>query len=610
MIAQSTIDQIKDRASLIEIAGEVLTLKRQGSGFVGLCPFHAEKSPSFHVRGDGSGYHCFGCGAAGNVLSFVMQYRGISFPEAVEDLASRYNIEIKREGRQQKSVSRLNKEIFYKLNQVAFEFFQSNLRIRDEVLFDYLKKRGLTKDAIHEFGIGAALSEWRALSEHLSKLDVGDDLLVQSGLVRRNPRGELYDTFRGRLIFPVWIDDKKISGFGGRLVPGWHPAGELKSLPKYLNSPESPVYQKHKIFYGLPQALKVLREENEIYLVEGYMDVVALSQSGVRNVLATCGTAVTTEHAKRLARLVPRVVLLFDGDDAGRSAAAKSFQVFLNSGIDVSAVFLDQKHDPDSFAKEHRANTRQALLGLKRRPLFDCYVLGLSEKYGANSITELGAAAKGKLSADLLSELKRIENGIEQRELVRRAAFLLQTDETLLLKSLDPGSVMPQAVSQERPQEVQAHIESIRAVDQLPAVDREVLISVIARKESLPDQVLRDAILCNGLQSETLSFIGALQAVLASELDSEEQKKEQIKHLLNEYGSSWIDLWKRSFRMSQEPDIDHNEVIKGCRQAIQKSNIIQELKALDLQISGCTNDSQLIQLNQEKLALARRLSTL
>ncbi|RIL02772.1 MAG: DNA primase, partial [Proteobacteria bacterium] len=348
IVAQESIEEIKEKANLVDIIGEAVSLKRRGSSYVGLCPFHAEKTPSFHVREE-KFYHCFGCGESGNVISFVMRFRGLSFPEAIEELAGRCGVQLKFEKSGRKNVPLADKQALFKVNALALAWFSAQLKSAPPQVKDYINSRSLTREALAAFAIGFAPKEWSALTTFLRARKVPDEMILRCGLARRSPKGDLFDVFRARIIFPIFSDSKRVAAFGGRIIPELLEKEALNQAPKYLNSPESPIYFKSKVLFGLPQALSAIQQEREVWIVEGYMDVIGMWQAGIRNAVATCGTALTSEHAKRLKLLVKKVILLFDGDDAGRGAAGKAYDAFLNSGIDVCAAFLPQGEDPDSF---------------------------------------------------------------------------------------------------------------------------------------------------------------------------------------------------------------------------------------------------------------------
>lgn len=602
MISQETIQAVKDRVSIVEIVSEVTALKRQGSSFVGLCPFHTEKSPSFNVRDDSGFYHCFGCGVSGGVIDFVMRMRGLSFPEAVEDLATRFGIEIKREGAKKAPSQDRNGAL--KINALAHEFFRQMLKQHTAVIKPYLTARGLTDEAIKVFSIGFAPLEWRALKDFLQQRKGAEQLAARFGLLKRNSQGELYDVFRGRVIFPITEDGRRILGFGGRLVPN---LSEDDKAPKYLNSSETPAYQKSKVMFGLPQAQQAIRECGFIYLVEGYMDVVGLWQAGVKNVLATCGTAVTELHIKRLARLSSRIVILFDGDDAGRRAAGKTFPIFLNSGVDVSAVFLPQGEDPDSIAKMKGEETSKFLSSAPQVTLLECFINNLCEKFGAIAIESLGAASKGQLCVELCKSLALVKNVVERGMLLERAALRLKV-RTQELESLMKGH------SPIKPQLKEVSVTATQtlvatSIMQLPKLDREILLCVMGQRE-LAHGVLQNPDICSAITPVTLHFIEGLISVMSTANDKSEETKEQLKAFLVSFGESWVQHWRRAHAMLSDKTVKLSLVFDECLKSVQKGKLNQTVKALEREMLTATDEQHKVRLAEEQVALRRRAANL
>jgi len=626
MISQETIDAIRERANLVDIVSETVQLKRQGSNLSGLCPFHSEKTPSFHIRGDGSYYHCFGCGASGNIFSFLMQTRGLSFPEAVEELASRYNITVRKSGADKKAKGGVNRQIFFKLNDLAQHFFRSSLKAAEPAVLQYLRERRISAEALDKFGIGYAPKTWNSLVKFLQNQKIDDETLINSGLVRRSPSGDLYDVFRGRLIFPIWVDTKRIVAYGARLIPALWQDDDAKSAPKYLNSPETPIYQKNKTFFGGPQALEGLRDKDEVFLVEGYMDVVGLWQAGVKNSLATCGTAVTENHAKRLSRLVKRVNVLFDGDKAGRAAAARCFGIFANSGLDVSCLFLGEGEDPDSLALKHGKNTYQELLALKKETLLDAFIDGALERYSAADAEGLGAASKGKLCEEVLSQISLVKNAVEKAELLQQASRRLRVEtgnlESLAasltvrkpsvvgpgLSDLGPGRGATAESNQTNAASKKQFVP--KKISELPAIDRQILTCVMVLKGELSSLVLRDPELCMGLDPLTLLFIDSFERIVSASYEQLEDKKERIRELLAQYGESWTLHWKTAYKMAQDEELSFKRMYEECKRTLAKTKLNQAVMELDSTLSSCRSDEERLLLAQEKLSLSKRLQSL
>ena len=353
-IPQTFIQELIARADVVDIVGRYVQLKKGGANFMGLCPFHGEKSPSFSVSPTKQFYHCFGCGKNGNAISFLMDHAGMSFVEAVHDLAQQYGMQVPEDeaSPQDRARAQEQREKQHTLSSVlekAGEAYRRNLKDAPGAVA-YLKGRGLSGEIAKQFGLGYAPEGWRSLASVFPSYD--DPLLVESGLVISNAEegGEekRYDRFRDRIMFPIRNIKGECIGFGGRVL------GDEK--PKYLNSPETPVFSKGRELYGLFEARAHLRDKGYVLVTEGYMDVVALAQLGFPNAVATLGTACTNDHVQKLFRFTDAVVFSFDGDTAGRRAARKALDGALPYASDVRNVkflFLPAEHDPDSYIREH-----------------------------------------------------------------------------------------------------------------------------------------------------------------------------------------------------------------------------------------------------------------
>lgn len=349
-IPQRFIDDLLGRVDVVEVVGERVQLKKAGRNFSGLCPFHQEKTPSFTVSADKQFYHCFGCGAHGNALRFLMEYDKLPFPEAVEQLAGRLGLDVPREGADDPRAQQREKKRKEGVNllEVAASFYRERLKMQEgQAAQRYLQGRGLSPDVMTTYGIGYAPGGWEALKQHLSAKGIGEPVQIEYGLlIHREDTGRTYDRFRDRVMFPIRDLRGRTIAFGGRVM------GDEQ--PKYLNSPETPVFHKGRELYGLYEARQATSKLEQLVMVEGYMDVVALAQYGIHNAVATLGTATTEDHLSRLFRLVSRVVFCFDGDRAGRQAASRALETALPQMIDgreARFLFLPEGDDPDSLVR-------------------------------------------------------------------------------------------------------------------------------------------------------------------------------------------------------------------------------------------------------------------
>ncbi|MCP5143566.1 MAG: DNA primase [Gammaproteobacteria bacterium] len=350
-IPQDFIDGLLGRVDIVDVVHRFVQLRQAGANYKGLCPFHEEKSPSFTVSQDKQFYHCFGCGAHGSAINFLMEFSGLGFVEAVEELAGIAGVEVPRESNADDAREDVSREL-YETNEAVARFFANALRhhpAHDRAV-DYLKKRGLSGTIARDFELGFAPPEWDGLLTTIGNDPPAVQRLLQLGLVLRNERNRVYDRFRDRVIFPIRDQRGRMVGFGGRIID----QGE----PKYLNSPESPIFHKGQELYGLHRARKAIRDQLRVIVVEGYMDVVALAQHGVDNAVATLGTATTVDHLQRLFRMSPEVVFCFDGDEAGRRAAWRallSALPLLTERRYVSFMFLPAGEDPDTLVRTQGA---------------------------------------------------------------------------------------------------------------------------------------------------------------------------------------------------------------------------------------------------------------
>ncbi|MEF8794457.1 DNA primase [Thiohalorhabdus sp.] len=404
-IPQFFIDDLLGRADIVEVIDEYVPLKKQGSNFKARCPFHEERTASFNVNPERQIFHCFGCGAGGNAIGFLMEYEHLRFPEAVRELAGRYGLEVpeeagapREETEKAEAGSGLDQATLAAANEKAARFFEYQLRNHPEAgaVHSYLRDRGIDGETAGRFRLGFAPAGWRNLLEALGTGQPSRKALEELGLtISRN--GSVYDRFRDRLMFPIRDRRGRVIAFGGRVMGD----GE----PKYMNSPEGPLFHKGRELYGLFEARQVLRQQESALVVEGYMDVIALAQAGVGNAVAPLGTALTADQLKLLLRTVPEVVLAFDGDSAGREAAWRSLETALpeaGRGRSLRFLFLPEGEDPDSLvraegAESFRARSDQAV------PLFEFLIQGLKERVnlsapeGRDRLLELAGPLYGRI---------------------------------------------------------------------------------------------------------------------------------------------------------------------------------------------------------------------
>ncbi|WP_122445739.1 DNA primase [Pseudomonas viridiflava] len=402
LIPQSFIDDLLNRTDIVDVVSSRVQLKKTGKNFSACCPFHKEKTPSFSVSPDKQFYYCFGCGAGGNALGFIMDHDNLDFPQAVEDLAKAAGMEVPREqGVKGQKPRQPTDSPLYPLLTAAAEFYRQSLKNHPtrKAAVDYLKGRGLSGEIARDFGLGFAPPGWDNLYKHLSSDTLQQKVMIDAGLLIENAEtGKRYDRFRDRVMFPIRDSRGRVIAFGGRVL------GDDK--PKYLNSPETPVFHKGQELYGLFEARKYNRNLDEIIVVEGYMDVIALAQQGLRNAVATLGTATSEEHLKRLFRVVPNVLFCFDGDQAGRNAAWRALEATLSSlqdGRRARFLFLPEGEDPDTLVRSEGTDAFRARINQHAQPLADYFFEQLTKEADPRSLE--GKAHMATLAAPLIDKV-------------------------------------------------------------------------------------------------------------------------------------------------------------------------------------------------------------
>jgi len=419
-IPEHIIADIRDRVSIREVVEDYLTLKKDGANHKGLCPFHEEKTPSFKVH-EGKGiYKCFGCGASGNVFGFLMQVDGMSFPEAVERLAGRAGIELpKVELTPEQKQEEDDRGRLLTANEIAAEFYHKFLIEADAArpAREYLDSRGTSAETIARYRLGYSPPGWENLVAAVKGKGASQGELHRVGLIIESDRGGYYDRFRGRLMFPILDVQGRVRGFGGRLIE------DDKDQPKYINSPESPVYNKGSGFYGLYQAKESIRKRQRALVVEGYFDQIALDQAGINYAVATLGTALTANHARMLRRYSTDVFLVFDADEAGRRAAVRSLESFLASGVSPRIVVIPEGKDPDDFMRLRGADDFEKLLDASP-PLLSYYMDQLLAEAGDTPAEVARAVSE---AASMVGRVQdRIEQGMFAERLSRKSGVGLK----------------------------------------------------------------------------------------------------------------------------------------------------------------------------------------
>ena len=426
-IPPEIINDISSRLDIVELIREYVPLKQKGRNLQGLCPFHSEKTPSFTVSPDKQIFHCFGCGVGGNVFSFIMQKEGLTFPEAVEKLALKAGVNLPKEDLSPAQKTILEKKSrSYKINATAALYFQRNLMTpspESQRAIAYLKSRNITEETIEKFHLGLASSQWDGLINFFSKKGVRPQELVELGLALPNKQGNsFYDRFRNRIIFPIWDNDGKVIAFGGRVLDD--------SLPKYLNSPDTPLFNKSQHLYGIHLAKNTIRQEDLALIVEGYMDVIACHQQGLKNTVASLGTAFTQQQAKLLMRHTYQIAIIYDGDTAGSSATLRGLDILNDLGCDVKVVNLPQGQDPDDYLQANGSEKLKELIA-QGQGLIEYKLIKSMENVKFQSIM-----GKTKIMQKILPDLLGIKSPVVRAEAIKIVSEKLGITEANIIGEL------------------------------------------------------------------------------------------------------------------------------------------------------------------------------
>lgn len=402
---EDLIERIKESNNIVDIISESVKLKRVGSNYQGLCPFHSEKTPSFSVSSEKQMYKCFGCGEGGNVITFVMKNNNLDFKEALRFLADRANIELENVSKEKQEYYNKRK-LLYEINTEAARYFFANLEKNNRVR-KYLKNRGINNKSMRSYGLGYSNDSWNDLLDHLKEKEFKESDLILAGVITKNDKGNIYDRFRNRIMFPVFDYRGRVIAFGARVLDD--------SKPKYLNSPETPIFDKGTNLYGLNFTLKDRSNRNKkVVLVEGYMDFIGLRQRGILNVVATLGTALTKEQAKLIKKYNDTVYISFDSDEAGQKATLRSLDILKEAGLEVFIINMPKGLDPDDYIKKHGKDAYVSLIDTAF-PLIDYKLYILKEKDDIND--DQGKINYVKNAVDVLKTLNPVERDVYVRKI-------------------------------------------------------------------------------------------------------------------------------------------------------------------------------------------------
>lgn len=514
MIDEATKQKIFDAANIVEVVSDYVTLRKRGVNYVGLCPFHNDRRPSFYVSPSKNICKCFACGEGGTPISFLMKLEKLSFPDALKRLAQKYHIPIvEKELTDEERAKQNEAESMYLAQKFAAEFFQKVLLESTEgaaVALPYLRGRGITRALIDKFGIGYAPKAQASLIGKATEEGYNAQYFYETGLA--TPADELRpmrDRFRERVMFPIYSVSGRIVGFGGRIL------SRTVKTAKYINSPESPIYSKSNELYGLYQAKKAIGSADKCFVVEGYMDVIALHKAGIENVVATSGTALTLQQIRLIRRFTEHVTLFFDGDAAGIKAAVRGVDLMLEAGIHIKVLVLPPEHDPDSFVQTHSTSEIEAYIAANEKD----FVTFKTELYGEEM--QKSPVERAALTNELLQTIARIPDPIERSYSVQGVAQALHTDEELLLRQIRQirakkmGATLPQAaptlIVPGRPAATSAQASTPKPVAQLSVNERALLREIIRHGSFIFDLQSADGSI------ESYSLAAFVQTALAAD---------------------------------------------------------------------------------------------
>jgi DNA primase len=574
------IDQLRQAADIVDIASQYTTLKRRGRKHVGLCPFHAEKDPSFTVDSEKQLFHCFGCGIGGDVFTLVMEKENLTFPEAMSFLAERYHIPLPQKTRLSPELQKLEERV-YKVNEAALAFFRRSLfqKGEGETALAYLKKRGLSDETIETLRIGYAPNSWNALLTYFQGRRTEPPLLEKAGLVipgQRKP--EYYDRFRGRVIFPIFSLSGKVVAFGGRTI--------AEAEPKYLNSPDTPVYSKGKLLYGLNWTKEAVREAGEIILVEGYTDFSSLFQAGIRNAAASLGTALTPYQVDIARRATghdsARIIINYDGDSAGINAAFRAVPLCFEKTVQTQVLVLPQNLDPDAFIRKYGP---QAYINLASKSVSGLkFLVDMNLRTGRMNIPE----EKSRIIKSVVAELGKIPDSIIRSEYVRQAGDYLGVDESLLRQIIERRPTEPA-------REEKAGL--------FPAEKR--LLEILLQNPQVAVQVL--------VQTEDNEFSGlASEAALKFMRDCVGAKKKIVLAELGKAVSPQLSRWISEAMLERLGGGTMEEAMENLT-SLRRAQLESLSRALQKEIDRCERNGEkgkLAALLTQKQALTRKIMSM
>ncbi len=539
MIKPETIQNIIETARIEEVIGDFVSLKKRGANYLGLCPFHNEKTPSFSVSPSKGIYKCFGCGKAGNVVNFVMEHEHYTYPEALKYLAGRYGIDVEEEEVTPEMRQELDeRESMFTLNGFVARYFQQNLLNNEEgksIGLSYLKEREFLDSTIEKFQLGYAINNWDDYSQQAIKNGYKKDVLVRTGLsIERD--SHLIDRFRGRVIFPIHNLTGKVIGFGGRILTS------EKSTAKYINSPDSEIYSKSRVLYGIYFSRNTIVKRDNCYLVEGYTDVISLHQAGIENVVASSGTSLTVDQIKLIKRYTPNITILYDGDPAGIKASFRGIDLILEQGMNVKIVLFPEGEDPDSFVRAHRTGEVEEFI---QNQATDFIKFKTNLMMGETAGDPSGRAS---LIKEIISTIAQIPDGINRSVYIRECSIVMDIPEQTLMNELN--KTLRRKFSKKKP--------GLREIPEPPE-----------EKRTQEEQIEIDPLDVSGYEKQIMEFIlqFAYKTIMVPGLEDEEEKEWQVvDYIISDFRHDQI-------RFENET---YNEILEEYAQSLGRDQQLDE----------------------------------
>jgi DNA primase len=584
ILSEEKVSEIRDRSSILEVVSDYVALKKTGKNYKGLCPFHSEKTPSFMVNEEKQIFHCFGCGEGGDVFTFLMKVGHFSFPQAVEELAKRYGVKLPtRELSVTQKKEMAKREVLFQINQIASEYFHDLLtkRREGEEGRRYLSQRGISPEFSAEHRLGYSIDRWDGLVQHLQEKKVSLELAWELGLIFPKKREGWYDAFRGRILFPIFDLHQRIVGFGGRVI--------REGQPKYLNSPESSIYHKGEVLYGLHVAKRYATEKDCVIIVEGYFDLLTLYQYGLKHSVATLGTALTTQHIRTLKRYTKNLITIFDADQAGVQATLRSLPLFLEEEVVGKTIILPKGEDPDGFLR--KGNLEDFWKRAERAvPLIDFFFERLMKTTDVKSID-----GKVRVAKEGVALLGKIPDRIRRDFYTKALAEKLDVKESFLYEMLRSSPKEPSKAG-----------EDLRksSMERTFPKSEEIVVRLMVHHPEVIPSISKEGVL--------KEFESPILQKIAEALEDLYQRKERLdlpEVLANVEEDLKGKLCELAFQESGLEGGDRRKILQDCIQKIREKGLKKEKGELLKRIKEAEKqqeEKRLVPLLKERQELAKR----